>query len=117
MKIKQRLLTNTSTRQIERIEKFIRLMPRYKTWRKAVFIRDKYKCVKCGQVRGWLEADHYPIPLSTIIREFRIKTVPDALQCLLLWDIDNGRTLCHDCHSMTPTYGKSTKNIRIWTEK
>src|SRR5438477_7890883 len=113
MRTQVKILRSINTNELHRVTRFIRLMPRYRRWRVALFIRDKYKCVLCGQVGGWLEGDHHPIPLSVIIREFYIKTVADALQCRLLWDIDNGRTLCHDCHERTPTYGKSTKGYKI----
>jgi hypothetical protein len=62
----------------------------YKLWRKAVFDRDKYTCVWCGDNRGGnLEADH-------------IK--PFAYYPELRFAIDNGRTLCHECHTKTETY-------------
>lgn len=28
-----------------------------------------------------------------------------------LWDINNGRTLCVDCHKKTETYGHKTKKL------
>lgn len=59
-------------------------------WRVAVFIRDDYTCQECGERGGRLEADH-------------IK--PWALYPELRYAIDNGRTLCHDCHEKTETYG------------
>jgi len=56
----------------------------YKLWREAVFIRDNYTCVWCGDKHGGnLEADH--ILLFSTNPEHR-------------FSIDNGRTLCHDCH-------------------
>lgn len=61
----------------------------YKLWRTAVFERDKYHCVSCGE-GGYLQADH-------------IK--PWALFPDLRYAIDNGRTLCVSCHRKTDTYG------------
>lgn len=60
----------------------------YKNWRKDVFYRDNYTCQLCKKRGGYLEADHYPIPYSI---------------CEMIWgegkyDIDNGRTLCKECH-------------------
>lgn len=71
----------------------------YKQWRKAVFKYDKYTCVKCGDDSGGnLEADH-------------IK--PKFLYPELMFDVNNGRTLCHDCHVKTPTYGIKVKSLII----
>ena len=64
----------------------------YKLWRTAVFERDDYTCQSCGQHGGYLNADH-------------IK--PFALYPELRLDLDNGRTLCVDCHKATDTYGRT----------
>lgn len=56
----------------------------YRLWRKAVFERDNYTCIWCGDNKGGnLEADHIQL----------WKDYPE-----LRFAIDNGRTLCHDCH-------------------
>jgi hypothetical protein len=61
----------------------------YKEWRTAVFVRDNYTCVWCGQRGGKLNADHIK-PFSTHKH--------------LRFDVSNGRTLCVACHKKTPTY-------------
>lgn len=67
----------------------IRQSSEYKAWRVSVFTRDDYTCQFCF-VRGRkLHADH--------IKPFA--SYPD-----LRLDINNGRTLCVDCHKQTPTY-------------
>lgn len=62
----------------------------YEEWRKAVFERDLYTCQDCEEIGGRLEADH--------VKSF--SQYPE-----LRLDIDNGRTLCVDCHRKTDTYG------------
>lgn len=61
----------------------IRNSDKYKTWRKAVFEIDNYTCQKCNQKGGTLNAHH--------IEAFNNN--PD-----LRTEIDNGITLCEDCH-------------------
>ena len=69
----------------------IRNSTEYKLWRKAVFERDEYACVIGGNAHGRkLQADH--------IKPF--SKYPE-----LRFDVNNGRTLCEDCHRKTPTYG------------
>ena len=73
----------------------IRGLLEYKLWRNSVFERDGYSCVWCGDNRGGnLEADH-------------IK--PFALFPELRLAIDNGRTLCVDCHKKTDTWGHKSR--------
>lgn len=77
----------------------IRMSLEYRLWRTAVFERDNYTCIWCGDNKGGnLEADH-------------IK--PFALFPELRFAIDNGRTLCHECHRKTDTYGwKLAKSLQ-----
>jgi len=60
------------------------LYPGYKEWRREVYGRDGFKCVNCGcNKSGSLQAHHI---------------VPVCVNKSLLLDIDNGLTLCIDCH-------------------
>ena len=78
----------------------IRSSKEYKLWRKSVYERDEYKCIWCGEVGNGknLNADH-------------IKTF--AYFPELRFAIDNGRTLCVDCHRKTDTYGWKSKNYNL----
>lgn len=69
--------------------------PEYLHWRMACLVRDGHRCVSCNSTNR-LEVDH-------------IK--PWSLYPGLRFDIANGRTLCHDCHAKTPTYGGKVKSI------
>ena len=73
-----------------------RLKPEYAEWRKSVFARDNYTCRMCGVRGGKLVADHI-IPFC-FLKDFR-------------FFIENGQTLCDDCHKKTPTYGEKAKRF------
>ncbi len=74
----------------------IRKSVEYKLWRESVFRRDNYTCVWCEDNSGGnLEADH-------------IK--PFASYPELRFALDNGRTLCHNCHKTTITYLTNSKS-------
>lgn len=70
----------------------------YKQWRKSVFERDKYTCQECGQVGGKLEADH--IKPFAYFPESRLS-------------LENGRTLCHQCHKKTDTYLSKARKKKL----
>ena len=100
---------NTWKGGITPLRKLIRELPEYKKWRIAVFKRDGYKCLFCGcNKSGNLNADHYPRYFATILEKNHIKTTEDARHCEELWKIDNGRTLCIECHRQTPNYFRRT---------
>ena len=77
---------------------------RYKKWRSLIFKRDNFICQICGQLGGRLNADHIK-SFSLSIEHNNIKTLKEAFQCKDLWDINNGRTLCEDCHRKTDNFG------------
>lgn len=63
----------------------IRTSTEMKLWREAVFKRDNWTCIWCGSKKK-IEADH--------IKSFAY--FPE-----LRFAIDNGRTLCRECHIKT----------------
>lgn len=88
---------------ISNFKKSIRYLFEYRMWRRNIFTRDNYTCQECG-IRGTtLNADHKK-PFAIIIDENNIKTVDQALACVELWDLNNGKTLCEACHKKTPSY-------------
>ena len=78
----------------------LRASERMKLWRLSIFERDKFTCQKCGQRKGCLDAHHIKL-FSTTIAEYKIKTMEQAVQCEELWNINNGMTLCRNCHKRT----------------
>lgn len=86
------------TPEIERI----RSSAQYKHWRTQVFIRDKYTCQKCFAKSG----NGYTI----ILNAHHIKSF--ALFPNERFSVDNGITLCEQCHIQIDTCrGKSLKNL------
>ena len=84
----------------------------YRQWRWDVYTRDNFTCVLCGrkkEVSGTLEADHFPKQFIEILAEYQIKTFDEAVLCEELWNINNGRTLCKQCHNPTRGKGKRYK--------
>ena len=68
----------------------------YRIWRDSVFLRDNYTCQHCGKRGVKLNADHI---------------MPYALYPDLRFSVNNGRTLCVDCHKRTDTWGGKTKKL------
>ncbi len=70
----------------------------YKQWRKSVYERDCYKCVKCGS-KVKINAHHI----------YSWKHYPH-----LRYDINNGVTLCEECHKQIhKKYGYDSKEKMI----
>lgn len=79
----------------------IRKSRAYIKWRNLVFERDDYTCQLCNKrstkgSRIEIQADH-------------IK--PFAKYPQLRFEISNGRTLCVECHRLTPTWGVKMKTL------
>lgn len=81
----------------------IRDLNQYWNWRKAVLYRDNNKCIDCG-VQENLHAHHLKF-LRILIKDYcqinkkEIKelTQQDLTQ-MFFYNIDNGVTLCEECH-------------------
>lgn len=73
-----------------KISKLRRTNAQYIEWRNSVFARDNYTCQHCGKQGCYIEAHH--------IKEQ--SKYPD-----LIYEIDDGLTLCRDCHKETDNYG------------
>lgn len=84
---------------------------KYRQWRSDIFTRDDFTCQICGKKGCYLEADHYPKMFSAIFYEYNIKSLQEAIDCEELWNLNNGRTLCKECHDKTKKGCKSLWDI------
>lgn len=94
----------------------VRAMIEYKKWKQLIIERDGFICKEChtSSFRGHfvlMHVDHIK-PLSFFLRENKITTTQEARDCSGLWDIENGRVLCVDCHRSGATYaGRVVKSL------
>jgi hypothetical protein len=84
---------------VTRFNKELRNFVRHIGWVNKVFKRDGYTCQKC-LIRGGYLIAHHIMPLSAIRKKFNIKTIDDAKNCDLIYDISNGITFCKKCHKL-----------------
>jgi len=90
----------------------IRHLLEYINWRNQIFKRDNYTCQECEQIGGNLEAHHIK-PFAELLQEFlkeydQFSPIEDketlvrlAMKWKLFWEVNNGKTLCEDCHNIT----------------
>ena len=88
------------------LNKQIRTCSKYYKWRSDIFERDNWVCQTCNKrskagILVYLQA-HHIISLSKLIKENNIKILEEALENNKLWDLDNGITLCKECHGLIP---------------
>lgn len=76
---------------VSRLASRLRQSSEYKAWRSAVFTRDRYICQFCEKHKRNLVA-HHIISFKTILK------LPIDLLQELIWDPNNGYTLCEGCH-------------------
>lgn len=76
----------------------IRVLPENRFWIKRVFKKDNYTCQKCLKFKSGTLNAHHIVFFSKIIQKYNIKSLNEAVSCKELWDINNGITLCVDCH-------------------
>ena len=81
------------------INLIIRNSEEYKKWRLSVFERDKYTCKMCGFVSK--KGKYIPI------HAHHIKSFSKYPE--LRFDIENGITLCKECHKKTENYCSNSK--------
>ncbi len=82
---------------------------KYHQWRSNVFQRDNWTCQTCYVRKGKELHPHHIKSFAKILEEYNIKILEEALNCEELWDVNNGITLCKDCHKLTNNYGSKNR--------
>ena len=93
----------------------IRNQYEYRQWRADVFKKDKFTCQECGIIKCNLESHHIKA-LSVIVKENKVKNIDHAIACAEIWNINNGVTLCIECHKKTDNYFSKAREKRIFRE-
>ncbi len=94
-----------------------------KEWIKSVFKRDNYICQECFNRGDKLEAHHKNKRFNQILQEFlqqynQFSPIEDKETLLRLaitykpfWDLNNGETLCGECHNKTKFISFSKQGV------
>ncbi len=94
----------------------IRHCLKYRQWVSDCLSRDNHTCQVCGKNHCYVEVHHIK-SFAGIIKEYKIKSLDEAIDCQELWNINNGQTICLDCHKKTDSYkGKNKKGLRVCLE-
>lgn len=75
----------------------IRNCPEMDVWRLKIFKRDYFTCRVCNKKVEKIHAHHLN-HFTSILKENNISTIEEAVRCKILWDVDNGITICIPCH-------------------
>ena len=98
---------------ITKLYDLIRTSFKYRQWRSDIFTHNNFTCQKCGDNKGGNLEAHHIKSFALILKEYQIKTLEQAEQCEELWNINNGQTLCIECHKKTKNYaGKGLKRTK-----
>lgn len=91
---------------ITKLQLNIRHCFKYRQWRSDVFARDNFTCRECNVKGGQINAHHIK-KFYLIIKENILKTLKEAEDCEELWNINNGITVCYNCHKKYKQYDKN----------
>ncbi len=95
------------------VMRYLRTCTKYRQWRSDIYTRDNYTCQECGKRSGNGKAVelnvHHIKPIYKILEEYHIKDNENAFMCEELWNINNGITLCRECHLKTDSIGRGYK--------
>lgn len=96
-----------NSKEINAIANGLRKTDKYFKWRHQVKDRDNYTCQNCKS-KDRLHS-HHIIYFYKLIKDYNITSVDAGLNCEILWDINNGQTLCLSCHQRTDSYKHKPK--------
>jgi len=80
------------TKEFKKLCGQIRRSKKYKEWKEKIIKRDNLK-IKTPNI-------HHKKPFNEILQENNIKTLPHALKCKELWNLDNGVTIKRGEHQI-----------------
>lgn len=84
--------------RVKQIYERIRGINEYSNWRNKVFERDNHTCRHCGSMAGGTLRAHHITTIKEIVMKFNITDFVELIKLQEMWDINNGITLCEDCH-------------------
>lgn len=83
----------------------IRNLTEMKDWIMNCMKRDNFTCQECGRKRcigdRVILDVHHIKSFKDIMNDNNLNNLDDARSCKELWDLDNGKTLCRECHNKT----------------
>lgn len=93
---------------VSRLASRIRGLPESRSWIRKCMQRDNFSCMDCGTraIKSNLLQVHHIYPFAKILKDNNIKSLAEAKRCNILWDTQNGLTLCKPCHKLTDSYSK-----------
>lgn len=83
---------------ISKMEDILRTCKKYKLWQTSIFKRDNWTCQTCGKRGGGDLNAHHSKKFNKILKENKITNFKQAMKLKELWNINNGVTLCKNCH-------------------
>jgi 5-methylcytosine-specific restriction endonuclease McrA len=88
---------------IKSIYDTIRNSVKYKIWRQMVYVRDNFTCQDCNDNTGGNLRVHHKKPFIVLLEEAKnymllLSLYEASMLYVPLWNIDNGVTLCENCH-------------------
>ena len=86
----------------------------YRKWKDTIYYRDEFTCQMCYDKNNKLNCHHIET-FGSIVDRYNLNNYEEYIKCSHLWDIDNGITLCVECHNKIRNkekeYEEKFKNI------